>query len=65
MYRVDISDTADYELDKILAYIAKDLAAPQAAASFIDEVYKCYDSLEENPYIFEKCHLTLTGLTIL
>ena len=55
MYRVDISDRADYELDKILAYIAEDLAASQAAVSFVDEVYACYDRLEENPYIFEAC----------
>ena len=55
MYRVNISDRADYELDKILAYIAADLAAAHAAASFVDEVYKCYDRLEENPFIFEEC----------
>ena len=55
MYRVDISDRADYELDRILSYIAEDLAAPQAAASFVDEVYECYDRLEENPYIYEAC----------
>jgi len=42
-------------LDKILAYITEDLAAPQAATSFVDEVYKTYERLEENPYIFEEC----------
>ncbi|MCL2373588.1 MAG: type II toxin-antitoxin system RelE/ParE family toxin [Defluviitaleaceae bacterium] len=55
MYRVDISNRADYELDKILAYISEDLVAPQAAVSFVDEVYACYDRLEENPYIYEAC----------
>jgi len=53
MYRVDISNRADYELDKILTYISDDLAAPEAAVSFVDEVYECYDRLEENPYIYE------------
>jgi len=58
MYRVDVSDRADYELDKILTYIAEDLAAPEAAISFADEVYKCYDRLEENPYTYEACRDT-------
>ena len=58
MYKVDISDRANYELDRILSYIAKDLDAPQAASDFVDEVYKCYDRLENNPYIFEKCRDT-------
>jgi len=55
MYNVDISDRAEYELDKILSYIADDLDAPQAASNFVDEVYRCYDRLEDNPYIFEEC----------
>jgi len=55
MYRVEISDRADYELDRILSYISEDLSAPQAASSFIDEIYECYDRLEQNPYIYEKC----------
>jgi len=38
MYRVDISDRANYELDKILTYISEDLAAHQAAVSFVDYV---------------------------
>jgi len=55
MYRVEISHNADYELDSILSYITEDLAAPQAAASFADEVYECYNRLEENPYVYEAC----------
>ena len=51
MYRLDVSDKADYDLDRIFTYIAEDLAAPQAAASFADEVYRCYDRLEQNPYL--------------
>jgi len=58
MYRVDISDRANYEPDKILTYISEDLAAPQAAVSFVDGVYACYDRLEENPYIYEACRDT-------
>jgi len=58
MYNVDISIRAEHELDKILAYISEDLAAPQAAISFVDEVHACYDRLEENPYIYEACRDT-------
>ena len=55
MYRVDISNTADYEPDKIPTYIAEELETPGAAASFVDAVYACYDKLEETPYIYEAC----------
>jgi len=55
MYNVEISNKADFELDNILSYIAEDLDAPQAASHFADEVYKCYDRLADNPYIFEMC----------
>ena len=55
MYRVDVSTEAEHDLDSILSYIAEDLAAPQAAASFADGVYECYDRLEQNPYIYEVC----------
>jgi len=55
MYSVDISDVADFELGKIISYITDDLAAPQAATSFVNEVQKCYERLEENPYVYEQC----------
>jgi plasmid stabilization system protein ParE len=55
MYKVDISNRAEYELDKILSYIAEDLNAPQAASAFADKVYESYNILENNPYIFEEC----------
>jgi plasmid stabilization system protein ParE len=55
MYRLDVSDRAEKDLDGIIAYISQKLHAPAAATNFADEVFACYDRLEENPYIYEEC----------
>jgi len=55
MYRLDVSDPAEDDLDRIIAYIAEKLEAPKAASDFADEVYGRFDHLENNPYIFEEC----------
>jgi addiction module RelE/StbE family toxin len=55
MYRVDASDRAEEDLERIVEYISQKLSAPQAASNFLDEVYLCYDNLEENPYMYEEC----------
>ena len=55
MYRVEVSDSAEHDLERIISYIAGELNAPDAASSFADKVYECYSKLEENPFIFEKC----------
>jgi len=52
MYRLDVSDKADNDLDRILSYIAEDLAAPQAAASFANEVYGCFILISSSPVLF-------------
>jgi len=55
MYSLDVTDSAEEDLDEIISYIADTLNAPKAASNFADEVYDCYDRLEENPYIYEEC----------
>ena len=55
MYSLKVADSAENDLDSIISYIAENLHAPKAASSFADQVYDCYDRLEENPYIFEEC----------
>jgi len=55
MYKVDVSIRAEQDLDRIVSYIAVKLAAPIAAADFIDAVYDCYSHLEINPYLYEQC----------
>ena len=55
MYRVEVSDKANNDLNKILFYIARELVAPQAATAFVEAVYACYDRLEDNPFTYEVC----------
>ena len=55
MYRLDVSDRAEEDFEKIVSYISQKLSAPQAASDFSDEVFACYDRLEENPFMYEEC----------
>jgi len=55
MYNVDVSDHAEQDLIRIITYIVEKLGAPVAATDFADAVHDCYDKLESNPYIYEKC----------
>ena len=59
MYRVDISDRAEQDLDRIVAYISERLAVPKAAADFVDAVLECFGQLENNPYLYEQCRDTI------
>jgi len=52
---LDVSDHAEQDLDRIIAYIAETLSAPKAATDFADAVFDCYDHLEKNPYMYEEC----------
>ena len=56
MYRLVVSELAHSDLDNIISYIAVQLANPLAAATFLDEVEKCYGYLKNNPFIYERCH---------
>jgi len=58
MYKIDISDKASRDLNKIIVYITEVLCAPQATSDFLDDVDDCYERLENNPYIFEECRDT-------
>jgi len=55
MYSLDVSDLAEQDFERIVAYIAEKLSAPKAASDFVDAVFDCYDNLEINPYIYEQC----------
>ncbi len=41
MYKLNISESAHQDLDKIVSYIVVQLANPSAAGNFLDEVDKC------------------------
>ncbi|MEA4849625.1 MAG: type II toxin-antitoxin system RelE/ParE family toxin [Clostridiaceae bacterium] len=55
MYRINVTELAHQDLDKIIRYIAVELANPTAAGDFLDEVDKCYGYLKSNPCIYSKC----------
>ncbi|MCG8485261.1 MAG: type II toxin-antitoxin system RelE/ParE family toxin [Clostridia bacterium] len=56
MYKLVVSELAHEDLDNIVAYIAIELANPIAATNFLDEVGKCYGSLKNNPFMYERCY---------
>ena len=51
-YRVIVSESADEDLDAILAYMIEKLENPTAAIHFADEVDKIYDNLSRHPEMF-------------
>ena len=52
-YKIEVSDSANNDLDAILTYITVDLASPMAASNFVDELEDKYDKLEEHPFMYE------------
>lgn len=55
MYKLNIMPAATQDQDSALEYIAETLQNPTAAVSLLDEIDKCYDTLEENPFLYGFC----------
>lgn len=55
MYRLVVTELANQDLDNIVSYMAVQLANPSAAGNFLDEVDACYQFLQSNPLMYEKC----------
>ena len=55
MYKLNVSELAHKDLDKIVSYIAVQLANPSAASDFLDDLDKCYGYLKSNPMMYAKC----------
>jgi plasmid stabilization system protein ParE len=55
MYKLIVSELAHQDLDKIISYIAIDLANAIAATHLLDEIEKCYGYLKNTPMMYEKC----------
>ena len=49
-YKIEYLPVADRDLAEIFAYIALDLAAPQAAANLLKKIDRAIKSLETFPY---------------
>jgi len=52
-YKVEVSESADRDLDAILTYIAGELASPKAASDLANEIDTKYEMLENHPLMFE------------
>ena len=55
MYTLEITESADVDLDQITDYIGNVLANPPAALALLDEVERVSDTLETTPEIFPLC----------
>lgn len=55
MYTLEITASAEADLDSITEYIGVHLCNPQAALSFLDSLDLVAETLEENPHAFSLC----------
>jgi toxin ParE1/3/4 len=55
MFKLNISELAHQDLDKIVSYIVVQLANSSAVGDILDEVDKCYGHLRNNPFIYANC----------
>ena len=55
MYTLEITESAESDLDQITDYIGNVLANPPAASALLDEVEHISDTLETAPEIFPLC----------
>ena len=63
-YKIEYLPAADRDLAGIIAYIAIDLAAPQAAGTLLEKIDRAVKSLETYPYahsIYQSTELLTTA----
>ena len=53
-YKLIITERADEQIDRLAAYLIRNLKNPDAAFHFLDELGTVYDRLEENPFQFSE-----------
>ena len=56
-YKIIETELAQQDLSNIVDPIVYSLENPSAAATLLDEVEACYDTLERHPMIFEACYV--------
>lgn len=55
MYTLEITESAERDLDRIVEYIGVRLANPPAALALLDEIDRVSESLRESPELFALC----------
>ncbi len=58
MSRVEITESAESDLDQITDYLGRALSNPPAALAFLDEVERVAAGIAENPEMFTFCNDT-------
>ena len=56
MYKVEMTFSAQKDLNEICEYIAFELKNITAVEDFLAKTEKCLDFLAERPYMYEACH---------
>lgn len=59
VYKLQITEKAEHDLDAILGYIMTELCNMEAALHLADEVERHYNLLLKNPLLYEECHQSL------
>ena len=54
-YKLVISERADEQIDRLVAYLIHELKNPDAAIHFLNELEDVYRRMEENPFQFPDC----------
>ncbi len=55
MYTLEITESAEEDLDQITEYLGRRLANPPAAMALLDEIDQVSNTLEETPELFPLC----------
>ena len=55
MYTLEITESAESDLDQITDYIGNVLANPSAALAVLDEIERVSETLEATPELFPLC----------
>jgi plasmid stabilization system protein ParE len=55
-YKIEYLPIADRDLTEIFSYLAVDLAAPQAAANFLEKIGRAIQALDTFPYVYPVYH---------
>jgi len=58
-YKLLLTESAENDLDGILAYITGELCSPAAASELLDAIEAVYQHLEERPFLYARCRQKL------
>ncbi len=54
-YKIEVTQSAQSDLNNILGYIVTELSNPSAAAHLLDEVERYYGILGDSPLLYAEC----------